>query len=161
MNQEYAAPALFVLSILLSRKCTSCSDTVDKQGNKKHKPAVQTDDNCHSLFYSDEIMSDGRGFPKNKSVKEEEVTRLKTVHPEYIKLSKELYGGIVANIPTVCVDVICQREVDNKVLLFYRRDRPAKGLWWLPGGRMLKGETFFDTALRKIKVSKLTHTACL
>jgi ADP-ribose pyrophosphatase YjhB (NUDIX family) len=27
----------------------------------------------------------------------------------------------------------------------------VKGTWWLPGGRLFKGETFFDGALRKAK----------
>ena len=26
-----------------------------------------------------------------------------------------------------------------------------KGIWWLPGGRLFKGETFFDGAIRKAK----------
>lgn len=32
-----------------------------------------------------------------------------------------------------------------------RASEPAKGLWWLPGGRLLKGETFFAAAERKAK----------
>jgi ADP-ribose pyrophosphatase YjhB (NUDIX family) len=24
-------------------------------------------------------------------------------------------------------------------------------VWWLPGGRIFKGETFYDTAVRKIR----------
>lgn len=157
------ASAFFAVSVIFSRQwlqwqgwarvSIAVADEPTDVKQKIMKPeSLMTDDNCNSLFYSDEILSDGRGFPTANSVDDREVNRLKQVHPEYIRLSKELYGGIVANIPTVCVDIICQREVDNKVLLFYRRDKPAKGMWWLPGGRMLKGETFFDTALRKIKV---------
>ena len=149
----HVATALFAASVVLFRKqlkcnCESGITDVKQQGSDE---SVQTDDKCHSLFYSDQIMPDGKGFPMTNSVNSDEVDRLTKVHPEYIRLSKELYGGIVANIPTVCVDIICQREIDNKILLFYRRDKPAKGLWWLPGGRMLKGETFFTTALRKLK----------
>ena len=37
---------------------------------------------------------------------------------------------------------------------FYR----VKGIWWLPGGRLFKGETFFDGAVLKAKEETgLTH----
>jgi colanic acid biosynthesis protein WcaH len=32
-----------------------------------------------------------------------------------------------------------------------RASEPVKGVWWWPGGRLLKGETFFDAAIRKAK----------
>lgn len=32
-----------------------------------------------------------------------------------------------------------------------RSAHPVKGVWWLPGGRMIKGETFFAAAIRKAK----------
>ncbi len=44
-----------------------------------------------------------------------------------------------------------QRPSDGKVLLFFRKDKPAAKIWWWPGGRMFRGETFEDTALRKIR----------
>jgi len=37
------------------------------------------------------------------------------------------------------------------LLLFYRRDKPAAGIWWWPGGRLLRGETFYVAAIRKIR----------
>ena len=37
---------------------------------------------------------------------------------------------------------------DGKILLVERGDAPAKGLMWLPGGRVWKGELMRDTALR-------------
>jgi ADP-ribose pyrophosphatase YjhB (NUDIX family) len=163
MRKEHMASALFALSIMLYRQqCKGwCSRNAAMSDNcKKEEESLatssklkymRTDDECQSLFYSGQIMEEGKGFPASNTVDCHTIDRLKTVHPQYIRLSKELYGGIVANIPTVCVDIILQREVDDKVLLFYRRDKPAKGLWWLPGGRMLKGETFFETALRKVR----------
>ena len=32
-----------------------------------------------------------------------------------------------------------------------RASEPVKGVWWWPGGRMYKGETFFSAAVRKTK----------
>ena len=163
MDVEHVAAALFAISIVATKYCGSaCNashrnapDTMPelKENRECHgfSGLLKTDDHCQSLFYSDDIMSDGKGFPAPNTVDTMEVERMKTIHPEYVRLSKELYRDIVANIPTVCVDIVLQRKVDGKVLLFYRRDSPAKGLWWLPGGRMLKGESFFDTALRKVR----------
>jgi hypothetical protein len=117
--------------------------------NKINFYDAHSDDDCNSLFYDTSIIESG--FPSCKTISKEVVTRLTKVHSENIKLPKQLYGDIVASMPTVCVDVICQRYEDKKLLLFLRRDKPAAGIWWWPGGRMFKGETFFETAERKIR----------
>lgn len=57
------------------------------------------------------------------------------------------YAYILQNLPIVCVDVAILFH--GKVLLIKRNDEPAKGEWWLPGGRLFKGETLEDCALRK------------
>lgn len=113
--------------------------------------AVHADDEAHSMFY--EITppgGKGRGFPFLGTTKAETIARLKTVHTEYSRLPFEMYKSVVENLPICCVDVICRRQ-DGKLLLFYRRDKPANNIWWWPGGRMFKGETFYDSAVRKIK----------
>lgn len=70
-------------------------------------------------------------------------------------LPAELYGQLVRNTVVVCVDclIVKYNEYTNRheCLLVERADEPAKNLWWLPGGRLFKGETFFDGALRKVK----------
>lgn len=70
-------------------------------------------------------------------------------------LSSELYSEVVRNTVVVCVDcLIVKYNVHtnrHECLLVERADEPAKNLWWLPGGRLYKGETFFDGALRKVK----------
>ena len=52
-----------------------------------------------------------------------------------------------------CCDIILVRynpETKRKeCLLVERASEPVKGVWWWPGGRILKGETFFDAASRK------------
>lgn len=57
------------------------------------------------------------------------------------------YEQIITKVPIVCVDVAIYHE--GKILLIKRADEPAKGEWWLPGGRLLKGETLEACALRK------------
>ena len=64
-------------------------------------------------------------------------------------IEEPLYFEILRNMPIACVDVAI--VADGAVLLVKRKDQPARGLWWLPGGRVLKGELMRDTALRKAK----------
>ena len=46
---------------------------------------------------------------------------------------------IVTNVPIVSVDLVIRR--DGGVVLGRRTNEPAKGNWFIPGGRVLKGET--------------------
>ncbi len=61
----------------------------------------------------------------------------------------DLYGLILANVPIACVDVVIIEA--GAVLLVRRQDPPAAGDWWVPGGRVLKGERMRDTARRKAR----------
>jgi colanic acid biosynthesis protein WcaH len=77
----------------------------------------------------------------------------------------ELYYQILANLPIACVDVAIVAH--GAVLLVRRKDAPARGQWWVPGGRVLKGEMMRDTARRKAReevgidchVGPIIHTA--
>jgi len=114
---------------------------------------IECDDDFYSLFYSPSSSSSfpvGSGHPLTHTCDDATMRRLTTVHPEYRRLPLELYEQCVANLVIVCVDVILQRKSDRKLLLFLRRDPPAKGIWWWPGGRMFRGETFQQAAVRKI-----------
>lgn len=52
-------------------------------------------------------------------------------------------------MPIPCVDaVICHKD---ETLLCMRTNKPAQGLWWFPGGRILKGELLLDAVTRKVK----------
>lgn len=58
-----------------------------------------------------------------------------------------LWHQIVASVPIVCVDVVVVR--DGKALLVLRSDAPARGQWWIPGGRLMKSESLAGCAWRK------------
>lgn len=62
-------------------------------------------------------------------------------------IPQEIYNLIISNIPIVCVDICIVKE--NKILLVKRKDAPAKGEYWIPGGRLFKGESLEECALRK------------
>lgn len=75
------------------------------------------------------------------------------------------YRRILQCVPIACVDVAI---VDRgAVLLVKRGDPPVRGHWWVPGGRVRKGEMMRETAARKAweevglrcHVGPILHTA--
>ena len=63
------------------------------------------------------------------------------------RVEEKLYQKIVQNVPLLCVDVIILDK--NKILLVKRKDEPAKGEWFVPGGRVYKNETLEKAVIRK------------
>ena len=59
------------------------------------------------------------------------------------------YRKIVDVIPILCVDVVIREK--DRFLLVKRTNEPVKGRWWVPGGRVLKGETITTAVKRKMK----------
>ncbi len=81
-----------------------------------------------------------------------DIDELKTITPSRKFLPEDLYGRLVRDCVVFCVDIVLVRttmEGKKECLLVKRSSEPVKGVWWWPGGRMLKGETFFDAAKRK------------
>lgn len=66
-------------------------------------------------------------------------------------IKKDTYREAVTQLPICCVDVFLFNPTDRTYLLVLRKDPPAKGAWWLPGGRLYKGESFFECSMRKCK----------
>jgi ADP-ribose pyrophosphatase YjhB (NUDIX family) len=48
-----------------------------------------------------------------------------------------------------CLLVQTTNTGKKECLLVLRSSEPVKGVWWLPGGQLLKGESFFAAAKRK------------
>lgn len=59
-----------------------------------------------------------------------------------------LYKKIVELVPILCVDVVLVHE--GQYVLLRRKNDPLKGMWWVPGGRALKGEPTLKAAKRKV-----------
>ncbi len=57
---------------------------------------------------------------------------------------------VVADTPMIAIDLILQRR-DGRVLLGLRSNRPAQGFWFVPGGRVLKGERLADALVRIVQ----------
>ncbi|MFH1401622.1 MAG: NUDIX domain-containing protein [Parcubacteria group bacterium] len=65
-------------------------------------------------------------------------------------ISKNLYKKIQEVIPICCVDVVIKND-KKELLLLKRKNEPAKGEWWIVGGRIKKGETLRKAVFRKVK----------
>jgi ADP-ribose pyrophosphatase YjhB (NUDIX family) len=81
-----------------------------------------------------------------------DVQELTTITESRKFLPSDMYGKLVRDCVVCCVDCLIVRVNDKgqkECLLVERGTEPVKGVWWLPGGRLLKGETFFAAARRK------------
>ena len=54
------------------------------------------------------------------------------------------------HIPVVCIDGLIMND-RKEFLLVERKNEPLKGEFWLPGGRLLRGESLDDGIRRKMK----------
>lgn len=68
-------------------------------------------------------------------------------------LSSEDFLSVVRLAPLVAIDLILTAP-DGSVLVGHRRNRPARDSWFVPGGRIHKGETL-DNAFRRIVTDEL------
>jgi colanic acid biosynthesis protein WcaH len=69
------------------------------------------------------------------------------------RLERSKFRDVVKNTPLVSMDLIV-RNHNNEVLLGLRRNGPAKNMWFVPGGRILKGEKM-DSAFQRITRDEL------
>jgi len=61
-------------------------------------------------------------------------------------LSNDEFKSIIQLTPLVAFDMLI--EYDNKILLGKRINNPAKGFYFIPGGRILKNETISSACKR-------------
>ena len=66
-------------------------------------------------------------------------------------LPLETFKTVIESTPLVSIDIIV-RNNEGKILLGKRTNRPAKGYWFVPGGRVLKDESFEHAFQRLIDV---------
>lgn len=62
----------------------------------------------------------------------------------------EQYREILKVLPILCVDIMAQNS-KGEYLLIKRANEPKKDVWWVIGGRVLKGETLLQAAMRKVR----------
>ena len=62
-------------------------------------------------------------------------------------LDQKIFSTVINSTPLVSIDLIVKNR-DGRVLLGERLNRPAKGFWFVPGGRILKNEAMADAFKR-------------
>ena len=70
-----------------------------------------------------------------------------------MRLGPEEFLQVVELTPLVSIDLIV-RDADGRVLLGRRTNEPAKGFWFVPGGRIHKDERI-AAAFRRITAAEL------
>jgi colanic acid biosynthesis protein WcaH len=65
-------------------------------------------------------------------------------------LSRADLGVVVRLVPLISIDLII-RNSTNQVLLGFRENEPAKGFYFVPGGRILKNERLRDAFVRILR----------
>ncbi len=68
-------------------------------------------------------------------------------------LPREQFLEVVARTPLVSIDLVV-RDGEDRVLLGLRRNAPARGFWFVPGGIIRKNETL-DLAYSRITRNEL------
>lgn len=66
-------------------------------------------------------------------------------------IAPRAYATILSRVAIPCVDLIITDGPARRFILIRRKDKPMKGYFWFPGGRIFKGENIFDAARRKAK----------
>ena len=62
------------------------------------------------------------------------------------RIPDDEWATVVRNVPILSVDLVVRRE--GRVALGKRHNEPAKGEWFVPGGRVAKGERLIDAVHR-------------
>jgi len=65
-------------------------------------------------------------------------------------LSKDTFQTVISSTPLISIDLII-RNSQGEYLLGYRNNKPAQGYWFVPGGRILKGEYKRDAFARLVQ----------
>ncbi len=68
-------------------------------------------------------------------------------------LPLETFKTVVASTPLLSIDLVV-KDNQGSVLLGKRKNKPAKGYWFVPGGRVLKDESL-EKAFRRLLKAEL------
>jgi len=68
-------------------------------------------------------------------------------------LDKKEFSAVIENTPLVSIDLVIKNK-HGQTLLGKRLNKPAKGYWFVPGGRILKDESL-ETAFDRLTQEEL------
>ena len=64
-------------------------------------------------------------------------------------LNEDVFKKIVKNTPLISIDLLIE-NFQGQILLGKRTNRPARGFWFVPGGRIYKDETLVNAFNRLV-----------
>lgn len=67
-----------------------------------------------------------------------------------MKIQENLYRQIQILMPIPCIDLLVT-DIQERVLMVKRKNPPAQGQWWFPGGRVYYSESREKAAIRKLR----------
>ena len=70
-----------------------------------------------------------------------------------MQIDEQKFLEVIARTPLVSIDLVI-RDSKNRILLGRRVNEPARGKWFVPGGRILKDENLYD-AFERISESEI------
>ncbi len=65
-------------------------------------------------------------------------------------LPDQVFKTVISSTPLISIDLVV-RNNQNQVLLGKRLNAPAKGFWFVPGGRVQKNETLDNAFIRLLR----------
>lgn len=65
-------------------------------------------------------------------------------------LPDQVFKTVIQSTPLISIDLVVRNE-KNEVLLGKRLNAPAKGFWFVPGGRVKKDETLDSAFIRLLR----------
>lgn len=68
-------------------------------------------------------------------------------------LDLDTFKTVIMSTPLISIDLLLRNE-NGEYLLGLRKNRPAQGFWFVPGGRILKNESL-DVAFRRLTREEL------
>jgi colanic acid biosynthesis protein WcaH len=68
-------------------------------------------------------------------------------------LSAEEFKGVAQRTPLIALDLVAH-NAEGRILVGKRRNSPAKGFWFVPGGRVFKDERL-EVALGRVSLAEL------
>ena len=71
-------------------------------------------------------------------------------------LDKETFSTVIESTPLVSIDLVVKNK-QGQGLLGERLNKPAKGYWFVPGGRILKDESMAN-AFKRLTLEELGQT---
>lgn len=76
-----------------------------------------------------------------------------TISENSMFLSAATFSTVIDATPLVSIDLILENP-QGEILLGYRKNRPAQGFWFVPGGRIRKNESLAD-AFKRLTLTEL------